>query len=358
MAGDWTRMRVMLPKDPKTIALADHLTGLRVFREWIGWLPPRAGQSTDVRGLSADCPWTNLDTSRTRNVTVPIVVMALLQVWGIARVEGRHDGCDLFLDFASLDTLDAMSGVPGFGVAMAHVSWAEQLPGRGVRFPKFFAENAPTDELRRTRDAERKRRERELLRAANKTDTPAPPTVRGQSTDASTGASADTSADNPRTVTDRGEDRIDLFTDPPKEGRKGSAKKPKTAKPRRQDELWDAIAEVTNSDSRASATHIGKVCSLLREADPPYTPAEVRALPGILGPRGFSTPLSLGTVEKYIGWSRKIPVPAGQPSSSPPKVKPGQYDRRSTADLSVFRQSPEAQSQEAAGKSEPKGVPS
>lgn len=74
---------------------------------------------------------------------------------------------------------------------------------------------------------------------------------------------------------------------------------------RKRNDLFDAVVEVTASDPKASGSHIGRVCRCLRAADPPYTPAEVRALPPILQARGFSLPLSLGTVEKYIGWVRR-----------------------------------------------------
>lgn len=88
--------------------------------------------------------------------------------------------------------------------------------------------------------------------------------------------------------------------------------KPKNPRTRRRDDLWDAVVEVTGSDSKASARYIGRVCRSLREADPPYTPTEVRALPAICRAKGFSLPLSLGTVEKYIGWTRTEVVSQSQ----------------------------------------------
>jgi hypothetical protein len=91
----------------------------------------------------------------------------------------------------------------------------------------------------------------------------------------------------------------------------GTGKPPK--KPRHRDELFDAVVEVTGCDARASASYVGRVCSSLRSADPPYTPAEVRSLPGVLQARGFSLPLTPGTVEKYAGWSRHPPSPGQTP---------------------------------------------
>jgi hypothetical protein len=96
------------------------------------------------------------------------------------------------------------------------------------------------------------------------------------------------------------------------EPRKGKARGKRDPQPRRRDDLFDAVAEVTASDPKASGSHIGRVCSCLREADPPYTPAEVRALATALRARGFTLPLTLGTVEKYIGWTRQPGAPPGE----------------------------------------------
>jgi len=81
----------------------------------------------------------------------------------------------------------------------------------------------------------------------------------------------------------------------------------KEKKPRKRDELFDAIVKITCSDPKASASHIGRVCKWLRQAEPAYSPEEVLALPALLSARNFTLPLSLGTVEKYIGWTRNIP---------------------------------------------------
>jgi hypothetical protein len=104
---------------------------------------------------------------------------------------------------------------------------------------------------------------------------------------------------------------------PAEEGEKKTAKKP-----RRRDDLFDAVAEVTQSDPHASGSHVAKVCKALREAEPPYTPAEVRALPAILEPRGFSLPLTPGTVEKYIRWTRESAKAAnGRPRETDEEYK-------------------------------------
>lgn len=78
---------------------------------------------------------------------------------------------------------------------------------------------------------------------------------------------------------------------------------------RKRDELFDALAEVTASDPKVSGSHLGRVCSALRKADPPYTPAELRRLVEI-APTEFpwlKGRITLGFVEKYVGIVRAKP---------------------------------------------------
>jgi hypothetical protein len=73
-------------------------------------------------------------------------------------------------------------------------------------------------------------------------------------------------------------------------------------KARPRDELFDAVAEVTASDPKASGSHIGRVCKLLRGADPPYTADDVRRWATIITQQwSFNGPPTLGMLEKYIG---------------------------------------------------------
>lgn len=96
-------------------------------------------------------------------------------------------------------------------------------------------------------------------------------------------------------------------------------KEPKTLgtrsdeRPRKQpDELFLAVAEATASDASVSGSFIGRIAKDLRLADPPYTPDEVRRLPALLASRGFTLPITLGSVKKYVGWVRKMPNAATQ----------------------------------------------
>jgi len=82
------------------------------------------------------------------------------------------------------------------------------------------------------------------------------------------------------------------------------------SKPRVRDALFDAIADVTGSDPKASGSYIAKVRKSLAESEPPYEPAEVRMfldpefltreLPWLMGRKP-----TLSEVEKNIGRTRK-----------------------------------------------------
>jgi hypothetical protein len=136
---------------------------------------------------------------------------------------------------------------------------------------------------------------------------------------AGVGAAASTKAPTTgQNSTEQGNPSTD-FLSPEGEGEKTAANS-KTTSARRKppNALFDAVAEVTGSDPVASGSHVGRVCVVLRSADPPYTPDEVRLLPPILAERGFTLPATLGTVEKYIGWTRQAPptLPRGGPSTT------------------------------------------
>lgn len=68
--------------------------------------------------------------------------------------------------------------------------------------------------------------------------------------------------------------------------------------------MFDAVAEVTGSDPKVSGSHIGRVVKLLLSADPPYEPGEIFALPEAIKKRRLNFTLTVGALEKYIGWVR------------------------------------------------------
>lgn len=83
----------------------------------------------------------------------------------------------------------------------------------------------------------------------------------------------------------------------------------KKRRQRKKDELFDAVVEVTASDPTVNGPHIGRVCKALRNADPPYTPADVRRFAELVEtemPWHKGRP-SVSTVEKYIGIVRAPP---------------------------------------------------
>lgn len=100
---------------------------------------------------------------------------------------------------------------------------------------------------------------------------------------------------------------------PAKKKRPSASSPGKPASKREPNPLFDAVAEITNSDPKATGGHVGKVAALLAKADPPYTPQDVREFarrfPDLCewaGKDGRQTP-TLGEVEKYIGYLRNPP---------------------------------------------------
>jgi hypothetical protein len=90
---------------------------------------------------------------------------------------------------------------------------------------------------------------------------------------------------------------------PPQAGGEGNtdAEERKAVVP--TDHLFDAIAKVTGADPKASGSHIGRLCRLLRSAEPPYTPEEVFRWADLVTSEDWwkgGVP-SLGFMEKDIG---------------------------------------------------------
>lgn len=143
MATDWIKMRTDLYRDPKVIVMADLLC------EFGGPLSRYVSQHNQR------------DISVTQNVTRCAVVGGLVAVWGVARHRGKRVGDDLLIEGATLDVLDSVSELPGFGEVMSVVGWAVDA-GQGVIFPRFFAQhNVDPEDQKREQAAARKRRQRE-----------------------------------------------------------------------------------------------------------------------------------------------------------------------------------------------------
>lgn len=152
MAGEWIKVRRSLRRDPRVMAIADHLAENRSFINWI----------TDP--MREQCDVTVYEYV-TRDVTVRVTVSALIEVWCTANEAGEPDGDDLVMRHCTLDALDLMADMPGIGEAMAAVDWAiQEQDARGkpcVRLPKFLNHNTPASERHRSPAAERQRRYRQ-----------------------------------------------------------------------------------------------------------------------------------------------------------------------------------------------------
>ena len=83
---------------------------------------------------------------------------------------------------------------------------------------------------------------------------------------------------------------------------------PLKAPSRPRDELFDAVAEVTGAAPKASASHVAKVCKLLRAESPPFTPEEVRRFGRECCGWLKGEKPSLGYLEKNIGKVRGLPA--------------------------------------------------
>ena len=143
MANEWVSIRVNLPRSPEVSAMANHLASVP---EFISWLTD--GGVRNAHEIVSD-------------VTLRYVtVTGLSQVWGVANERGYMEGDDLVLPFATLDSLDALAGVPGFGSAMALVEWAITRAQQGVTFPRFRVYNKPHDEVRKKNNRARQARYR------------------------------------------------------------------------------------------------------------------------------------------------------------------------------------------------------
>lgn len=129
MAGDWIKMRIALPSDPKVLEMAGILAEDRSFISWL----------TDP--VQVHCKESAFEHV-TSDVLSSLVVTGLLRVWGMVRDRGKQKGDDAALLCCSVWQLSEIARVPGFGTAMEVVGWAiDDEEGHMVIFPNFFKEN-------------------------------------------------------------------------------------------------------------------------------------------------------------------------------------------------------------------------
>jgi len=162
MISDWIQVRIDLTRDPKVARMLD------LLRKSIGSYVLKISPDDLLSGVTCrgTCPVTDLVTGHALR---DVIVSALIRVWGTANTFIR----DETIIGITLDWIDDVSQIPGFGKAMQKVGWIESTPEDGIRFPNFNEWNRPKTSALRSSSAVRKERQR--LRkwlAENPADTP------------------------------------------------------------------------------------------------------------------------------------------------------------------------------------------
>jgi len=131
MAGEWIRLRRGIRQNPKTVAMARHLSEDKVFADW--WGAPLADQcaSRNVTKSSRCVTFANV----TR-----VTACALAELWGVLN---DVIGDDCLVPYMTLQDIDDIVDVPGFGEAMEVVGWVVREDEKGLFFPNFLEHNAP-----------------------------------------------------------------------------------------------------------------------------------------------------------------------------------------------------------------------
>ena len=147
MAGDWIKMRTDLYRDPKVCVIADLLIN----------------KDSDLsRYVSQNM---QRDMCITRNVMRNVTVGALVSVWGVLRHRGKRIEDDLVIKGCTINVIDDVAEIQGFGQAMESVGWVE-CDDVGLVFPRFFEEfNVDPSADLRAKNAERQKRFREKQKA-------------------------------------------------------------------------------------------------------------------------------------------------------------------------------------------------
>lgn len=152
MAGDWIKMRVNLVTHPKVLAMADVLLNDGDYLDW-------SALSFAVAGYP---PCDEHDIKRERysalRITRYVCVTSLLRFWGYANEHAKGE----FIDFLTIDSIDEIAGVVGFGRALVATGWAVES-GNGILLPGFTEHNTSA-EVRKTGAAERQKAYRERLK--------------------------------------------------------------------------------------------------------------------------------------------------------------------------------------------------
>ena len=159
MPRDWIKMRTDLYRDPKVIKMAKILSS-------------ESSPTSQDMTVSNRCDM-SVTSNVMRNVMRNATVGCLVTVWGVARQEGRIDGDDLVLEGITIDVLDEIAELAGFGQALTAVGWAVESH-EGLRMPRFFEENNEPPPRKAKSNAERQREYRERQKSKKQTGKTAP----------------------------------------------------------------------------------------------------------------------------------------------------------------------------------------
>ncbi len=155
-ASAWIKLRCDLDTDPRVLSIADMIAASSA---------PYV-LSTSARDLLGVTP------TVTRNALRDVTLAALFRVW---RDANRHTTDGVF-KHCTVDHLDTISHIPGFGRAMMHVGWVtEDAAANTVTLVNFLEMNSPAKGSI-TKNAERQARHRQKRNALrNVTNNVTPP---------------------------------------------------------------------------------------------------------------------------------------------------------------------------------------
>ena len=122
---NWIKMRRDLRHDSKVIRMTRFLCGERCFMDW--WSDPVRMQCRE-----------SVTEIVTFAVVTRVTVTGLLDVW--ASLNETMDETGILPD-TTLQDLDDIAEIPGFGEAMLSVGWVEELENGDLYFPNFTEYN-------------------------------------------------------------------------------------------------------------------------------------------------------------------------------------------------------------------------
>lgn len=358
MIGEWSKTRVFLAEDPKTLATVDFLRQYPLFCSWarlaFGFPGERYGDA-DAKPL----PIT------THEILDDFVARRMHAVWRRVEEFYRQDGEDAVVDLAEPSAIDIWAGnVPGFGAAMVAGQWVfieTNVDGHpALRFPNFREWNklrkgsaaakdtsaatpigsAATNGQRPMTSAERSAKSRakktqEAVEAALASAKAAQPAGNAPATDAQPATAAQAHAGNANCsaattagdtlqrdvaalqretdqIMNRQEESNSLFPSDDGDKKPESANKPGVEKKtRKPNPRFDRIAEMSGIPSpirERDAKRITLTIKALDDDPVPYTLEDLNRLPAAVAAAGMSFTLTPENIAKWIYLVRGKPT--------------------------------------------------